>query len=255
MRQFQQSHNLDEFGLTWASLRRLGSTPVDAYLHLRSYEVTPAVRRLPPARRHDYLAVRVDRWIASLCRRFPGTGFKAKHGLPAGTPGRSWSQLPSSLFVHAAARDIERMAGAPGVWSVYLERVPGRRRQRRPLRTDVWFCVRALVAIRVEDVTNGIQTVEDRFVMVRASSEADAEERLRKTWREYAEPYLNSEGHMVSWSLEKVVDVYDTMETDLDPAGCEVYSKLHGRRIRPEMAWRPRHPPGRARARRAGRGA
>jgi hypothetical protein len=31
---------------------------------------------------------------------------------------------------------------------------------------------------------------------------------------------------MVSWSLEKVIDVYETSECELYPAGAEVYSKL-----------------------------
>jgi hypothetical protein len=45
---------------------------------------------------------------------------------------------------------------------------------------------------------------------------------------------------MVSWSLENVIDVYDTNETEVDSAGTEVYSKLGHRRMRPEYVWRPK---------------
>jgi hypothetical protein len=85
-----------------------------------------------------------------------------------------------------------------------------------------------------------MQMTEDRFVLVRASSPEDAKKRLKRQWREHAAPYLNSEGQMVSWSLGKVVDVYEICETEVDPAGTEVYSKLGERRMRPEYVWRPK---------------
>jgi len=75
--------------------------------------------------------------------------------------------------------------------------------------------------------------------LVRAASWQDAKKRLERHWREYATPYLNSEGEMVSWSLDRVIDVYETGETQIDPAGTEVYSKLGKRRMRPEYVWRP----------------
>jgi hypothetical protein len=84
-----------------------------------------------------------------------------------------------------------------------------------------------------------MQGVEDRFVLVRAASFDDAERRLRKEWREYAEPYLNTDGHLVRWQLEAVTDVYSTLEDELDPAGTEVYSKRTRRRVGPKAVWRP----------------
>jgi hypothetical protein len=85
-----------------------------------------------------------------------------------------------------------------------------------------------------------MQKTEDRFILVRASSVKEAKKRLTRRWREYATPYLNSNGQMVSWSLEKVIDVYDTGETEIDPAGTEVYSKLGHRRMRPEYVLHPK---------------
>jgi hypothetical protein len=85
-----------------------------------------------------------------------------------------------------------------------------------------------------------MQMTEDRFLLVRASSSEDAKKRLRQLWKEYAAPYLNIEGQMVSWSLDKVIDVYETGETEIDPAGTEVYSKLGQRRMRREYVWRPK---------------
>ena len=123
---------------------------------------------------------------------------------------------------------------------VHVTKVAGYRRRRARKPPLVWYCLRALVIIRVEQAKAGMQNTEDRFVLVRASSFEDAKKRLRQHWREYATPYLNSEGQMVSWSLDNIINVYDTGETELDPAGTEVYSKLGHRRMRPEYVWRPR---------------
>ena len=76
-------------------------------------------------------------------------------------------------------------------------------------------------------------------MLVRAASFEDAKTRLRRQWRECASPYLNSEGRMVSWQLDHVTDVYSTGETEIYPAGTEVYSKLSSRRTRAKYTWRP----------------
>jgi hypothetical protein len=85
-----------------------------------------------------------------------------------------------------------------------------------------------------------MQNTEDRFVLVRASSCEDAKKLLSRKWREYATPYLNSDGQMVSWSLDKVIDIYDIGETEIDAAGTEVYSRLGRRRMRQSHVWRPK---------------
>ena len=78
-----------------------------------------------------------------------------------------------------------------------------------------------------------MQSTEDRFVLVHACSFQDATKRLKRKWREYATPYMSPSGQMVSWSLDKIADIYDIVETDIDASGTEVYSKLGRRRMRP----------------------
>jgi hypothetical protein len=85
-----------------------------------------------------------------------------------------------------------------------------------------------------------LQTIEDRFVLVRARSFQDAERRLQQEWREYASPYLNEDGGLVRWQCEKIVDVYSISEMDLEAKGIEVYSKLGTRRMKPRDSWNPR---------------
>ena len=224
----------DDFGLTAAKLARLGSRKVVAYVYLKTYDVTQDVRRRPPEQRHAHLAARADRWVRQLKQRFPGLVFRSTDRVGATSAKRPWFQLPHTFKVSAPARTLRAIAEMPGVYNVCVVAVSGMRKQREPRKPLDWYCVRGLVAIVVEGQVRGMQTTEDRFLLVRAESFEDAERRLKKVWREYATPYLNSYGHMVSWSLDRVVDVYDLRETDLDPSGVEVFSRLGKRRLRPD---------------------
>jgi hypothetical protein len=230
---------LENFKLTEASFRRLSTAKTWADVSLRTYDLTPAVRKLLPAQRHDYLITRVNRWIASLRQNFPKLWLAARHGKLSGDIRRR-SDLPSSLRVSGPPQLILAIAGSRGVRTVHVVRVAGFRRRPSPTPSLSWYCARALVAIRVERATSGMQNTEDRFVLVRASSFEDAKKLLRRKWREYATPYLNSDGKMVSWSLDKIIDIYDIGEDKIDDAGVEVYSKLGRRRMRPSYVWRPK---------------
>lgn len=231
---------LENFNLTKTSLGRLGDRKVLASVNLRTYDVTPAVRRIPPSKRLAYLASRVHRWIQKLYRSHPKLSFRLKGGTQVLKPVRRWSQLPWMLTVEGPAREVLRLAESAGVGSIYLTSVGGRRPRYSPKSPLTWYCVRAFVVIRVEGAKSGMQNTEDRFILVRATSFEDAEKRLRRQWREYAAPYLNPNGQMVSWSLEKVIDVYRTDEVEINPGGTEVYSKLGQRRMRPAYVWRPK---------------
>jgi hypothetical protein len=231
---------LERFGLDMAAFRRLENRKVLAYIYLRTYDVTPAIQRLPCSKRQPYMAARVNRWIEDLYRLYPELSFQMKGGKPSATGARRWSELPTTLTAKGPARKILALAGAAGVASIYVTRITGCRSRRSPKVQLEWYCVRAFVVIRVERARSGMQNTEDRFMLVRASSFEDAKKRLRQQWQEYATPYLSSEGQMVSWHLDRVVDVYHTSETDIDPIGTEVYSKLGHRRMRPQFIWRPR---------------
>jgi hypothetical protein len=230
---------LEQFELNETSFRLLGNRNVRAYVHLQSYDVTPAVRRLRPSRRFSYLSRRVDRWLESLYRRHPQLSFEVKAGKLAENRTRPSAELPVTLAVSCSAREALEIARGAGVRSVYVVRVAGRRCRRSPKPPLEWYCVRALVVIRVERAASGLQAIEDRFMLVRASSFEDAKKRLQRQWREYATPYLNSDGQMVSWQLDHVIDVYETGETEINPDGAEAYSKLSSRRMRAEYIWRP----------------
>jgi hypothetical protein len=231
---------LERFGLKPASFRRFGNRNVTAYVYLRTYDVTASVRRLSPSKRFAYMSARVDGWVKNLIQLHPKLSLQVMGSNSTNRHKRAWSQLPTTLKFLGKARDLLQFASAGAVRSVHVTRIAGLR--RRPYAKSLlrWYCVRAFVVIRVEGAKSGQQNIEDRFVLVRARSFEDAKHRLKQQWREYAAPYLNSEGQMVSWQLDRIVDVYDTCETKIDAAGTEVYSKLSHRRMRPEYVWRPK---------------
>ncbi len=199
---------LENFGLTLTSFRRLANRKVHALVNFGTYDLTPGVRKLKPTKRLPYMAARVDRWIQRLHRLHP--------------------------------EKVSALTEAPGVRSIYVMRIEGHRRRVSSKSPLTWYCVRAFVVIQVEDARLGNQGTEDRFVLVRASSFEDAKKRLKLQWQEYATPYLNSDGQMVRWSLDKIIDIYDLIDVDINPDGTEVYSKLGQRRMRPQYVWRPK---------------
>src|SRR5215469_413935 len=113
---------LESFKLTEASFRRLGTAKTWADINLRTYDLTPAVRKLPPAERHNYLITRVNRWVGSLRRSFPELSVAGRHGKLSGDVRRR-SDLPSSLRASGPARMILAAAGARGVRTVHVVRI------------------------------------------------------------------------------------------------------------------------------------
>jgi hypothetical protein len=239
---------LDRLGITSAALARLRRR-IRVDVRLRAYAVTATVARLSAPERHPFLRRRATRWLAGLYAAFPAAGWKVTEDSRG---------IPHALHGRVAAKDVATLAKRPGVEAVTVTSIPGYRLRRTRAAQRTWFCVRGSVAIQIEGQRAGLQSTEDRFMLVRATSAADARRRLRRLWREYATPYVNPFGELVRWQLERVTDVYDILEDELDPDGAEVYSKLSNRRMRAEFVWQGvrrtsmgrNHGPGRVTSRR-----
>lgn len=97
-----------------------------------------------------------------------------------------------------------------------------------------FFCVRMTVAIEIENLKTKKQSIEQRFVMIKAESFEDAYAKIEKNKDDYATPYLNPDGRLVRWRIESFDDCFDigTIEpADFNnPKGIEVYSKLKTRK-------------------------
>lgn len=219
--------DLDRYGLEIGDLKALGDRQVKVSASLRGIPYEPLFP-LPPAERNRRLKEHLETALERVRSRWPGGPIRLGN-----------ATLPWSFDSVVPARELPRILRFRELRSVFVRKVQGLRKrpERKPLE---WYAVRARIVIQIEDWEKGMETVEDRIVLVQARSFEDAERRLEPEWKQYAEPYLNPNGEMVRWQFEEVVDVYAIGSLELDPKGTEVYSSFRNRRVRPGMAWRPR---------------
>lgn len=104
-----------------------------------------------------------------------------------------------------------------------------------------YFCFKTIFQIQIEGHTKGLQTYEERFVLVKATSWDKAEAKVIKQFKDKEEPYLNGYGEMVRWKFESIEESYYTsVETeDGFHTPVEIFSKLKARRLKKENIWRP----------------
>jgi uncharacterized protein DUF4288 len=221
---------LENFNLIPSAFFRLRNRTATIRVYLKNRDINAQIVSLEPNKRRLYQAIRWKRWSAQLQKTFPAATF---------TPD-SPSGPPSSLATTLSIREIKRLVDLPCVHSILVKHISGYTRRRKLQHPLSWFCLRALVAIQIEGQTHGNQSIEDRFVIVRALSAKDAKRCLQSEWLDYATPYLNSDSRLVRWNLEKVVDVYEMIGDEINPKGTEVYSRLRSRRMKPAYQWQPR---------------
>ncbi|GAA4024197.1 hypothetical protein GCM10022409_05190 [Hymenobacter glaciei] len=115
--------------------------------------------------------------------------------------------------------------------------------RKKPAATKCFWSIKARFAIQIENVTGGLQTYEDRILLVKAADEEEAHRKLLPSFASYAEPYLSSAGLLVRWQFEEFLDAYETDVSSLDAflrdEGVEVFSELGTRKRKAGYEWRP----------------
>jgi len=218
--------NLADWGLSITGLRQLGDRPVHLCAYFRQHRES-ALFGLSPAARRDAIWRAQSRKYRVLAAWWPNSEYGPIGSLkePEGFRG----MLPARL--------VPRLRSLPVLY-VWIDRIEGKRALRPKQPRPEFFAVQARFAVQVEGMTKGRQLYEDRIVLVRARSKEEAVGRLRKPFDAYGRPHLNRNGFMVRWAFEKILEVYDTCEDHVDPAGTEVFSQLKWRRLRPQFVWR-----------------
>ncbi|MEO6978482.1 MAG: DUF4288 domain-containing protein [Mucilaginibacter sp.] len=104
-----------------------------------------------------------------------------------------------------------------------------------------YFCVKMTVVIEVEGIQSKKQSIEQRFVLIKATSSEDAYDKLEKQRDDYTVTFLNPYGRFVRWridSLDNCFETYISGPKDLDnPEGVEIYSKLKSRKLKNKTVW------------------
>jgi len=218
---------LDDYEITIDELKALSPKKITYRFFFKSVKIKPLIP-LEPHERSAAIAEYLKKSVISAKKRFNFDTFK-----PNG------SKKPWAVDAVSDTKTFLALIKSRNIESVFVKEIGGLRKCRKPGTKPSLYSVRAKVAIQVEGQTSGLQTVEDRIITVMAKSFDDAEKKLTKEWKDYAEPYLNTSGELVRWHLEEVVDVYDVSEDEIDPDGTEVYSSFSKRRMKPEYEWHP----------------
>ena len=220
---------LEDFSLTVSKLRQLGKLQIDVRVALAPKMYDPRLVKLPRPIRLTLYRTLKKRSVAHVLRIWPE---------PVILEGEK--DCPIFFRSKVAAKLISVLAKDREIDSIELVRIPGHRRRRiKEPSALTWYAVRAFVAIEVEGQKSGMQTTEDRIVLVRAHSESDARLRLKKEWKQYETPSLNEDGYLVRWKMQKVVHTYELIDGEINPNGTEVYSHLGIRRMKLKYQWNP----------------
>ncbi len=228
---------LDAYGLTERELCRLGATPVEIEAHLGdSPDVYPGPARLrrllaqPPQERRAGVRQWRIRQHNKLRAAVSPHKFRTLY----------YNRGPVGIRVCLPARELRRLFTIGPIDMVKIVRIKGLRRKRVPRsRTPGWFAVKARFALQIEGETGGMQTCEDRIVLVLAHSPHEAGRRAMREFRPYEAPGLTTTGHFRRMAFESILDIYDLYEDTIRPEGTEVYSEFRRRRMKPAYEWHP----------------
>lgn len=81
--------------------------------------------------------------------------------------------------------------------------------------------------------TTGVQLTEERIVLVKALNWDEAIKKALVEFNKYGQKGVFTKSyHFVTWKFLKILDVYDSGITSIDPEGTEVYSIWKRRKLR-----------------------
>lgn len=150
------------------------------------------------------------------------------------------SKKPRGVETIIHIKDIEQLANYSFVESVFISSVRGAKKIENP-EPSRFFCIKMTVAIQIEGLKKGLQTYEERYVLIKANSSDEAYKKLERQTKRYEKPYLNSQGQLVRWKVESLDDCYVTDIVNCDdlnePEGAEVFSVLKRRKLTSKRYW------------------
>jgi hypothetical protein len=137
--------------------------------------------------------------------------------------------------------DISALASLSEVEYLRVEATNGRKKRlNTPRRKLSFFCVKMTVAIQIEGRKRGMQSYEERYVLYKGYSEAEAIQKAELAAPAYQKPYLNSDGQLVRWKVESIDSAYEVVteaNTKKELEGAEVFSVLKTRKLNANRVW------------------
>jgi hypothetical protein len=192
---------------------------------------TQKVLAMTPAQRSKRINDYVTKHINPVIKKFKLIKYKwvkpenHLHGIIIRTTLDEFKQLKK---IKAVSLQILKISGAVKIATKYDR--------------SGFYCVKVIVAIQVEKAKEGMQSWDERYILIKADSFDDAYNKVEKNAKSYeSEPYINPYGELVRWKYERMVDcfeasIYDIKELN-NKEGVEVYSRLRLRKMTKERYW------------------
>lgn len=203
---------------------------VDASIHLKYPDTKPLIKYSPADRKNKIKQELKDNFKklldTNLFDNYTLIGTRTK---PSGIKAK----IPYSVLKKASKLNF--------VGNIFINSISHAKKIKLKESPRTFYCVRMTVAIEVEGRKKGLQTIEDRFVLIKANSFDDAYKKVEKHKKKYAEPYFNPYGELVRWKIESLDDCFSTdinsFEDLNDPEGIEVFSTFKKRKLTAKRSW------------------
>lgn len=131
--------------------------------------------------------------------------------------------------VYIKYHELKKVEKLEYVESIFVTEIEGIEKKKLE-KEKKYITLAAQVRIDVEGIKKKKMRYELLFMTLKANSIKKAKKLLKKDFKQNSKPYLNPYGRIVRWSLEKVLDGYETIiakPDDInDKCGVEVYSKI-----------------------------
>lgn len=147
-------------------------------------------------------------------------------------------ELKTTLDVYKKLKKVKTII-------VHISRISGGKKIIKKREGGIWggfFCVKVTIAIQIEKAKKGMQTWEERYILIKAKSFDDAFNKVEKNAKNYTSgPYINPYGQLVRWKIESYDDCYHTSIYNPkqlnDEEGVEVFSTLKLRKMTKDRYW------------------
>ena len=147
---------------------------------------------------------------------------------------------PRGVKIQLSFNELKKIEKLKIINSIHVTDIKGIEKKNNIFENKKRFIsAKARVAIQIEGIKKGKQGYENRILIVKAKSFKSAEKKLRREFKEYQKPYLNSGGRLVRWKLEKFIDFFETDICKSDSfnskSGNEIFSVLKERKLTPKL--------------------
>ena len=218
-----KNKQLKRFGTTIKKIKKENPKLI-IRVHLKYTHYTEVVK-YAPKKRMQLIESKRNKMYNELCKKLDAVG----KPLDGNSPRRGLT-----YEISFSELDKLNLSRNDTVSYCSIQEIEGKK-VKKPNRS--FISVKVRIGIRVEGFNKGRQSYEDRIVLVKAKSTKDAKLKVKKGVKKESVPYLNSNGRLVNWKFEKILDAYETGIVSLkeynEKYGVEVFSRIRHRKITP----------------------